>query len=224
MMSAEQYNDLAQAVGRLGSTLVVDPAGYSEAHYLPYAYQSLWPDTAESVWMEGDEIEEAWLLYQRFRDGDAIIKDWVKSAKHRWREACFLPARTDRDRFAEIFRAFRQARGHHFNRGVVLRRFLPLKSVGIDMRGFPLVEEFRLFFFQGTLLALPEVEGVDGVLAELPRWEAVARKFKSPFLTIDVARLDSGGWIIVEAGDGGVSGLPLSIDPESFYAAIRKRT
>ena len=41
--------------------------------------------------------------------------------------------------------------------------------------------------------------------------ESVARRFASPFLTLDVARDDEGGWIVVESGDGGVSGLPLSL-------------
>jgi hypothetical protein len=224
MMSGEQHEALASAITRHGAQLVVNSADYTEAHYLPHAYRHLWPDTAESIWMKGDDKNEAWSLYQKFRDTDALIKDWVKSAKHRWKDACFLPAGTDRARFSEIFHAFRQARGHLFNRGVVFRRYVPLATHGTDMRGFPLVEEFRLFFFQGALIAMPDADGADEVQQQLPRWTEIAKKFRSPFVTIDVAKLDSGNWIVVEAGDGGVSGLPLSIDPEAFYQALARET
>jgi hypothetical protein len=142
MMSGEQHEALASAITRQGAQLV-NSADYAEAHYLPYSYGHLWPDTAESIWMEGDDENEAWNLYQKFRDANALIKDWVKSAKHRWKAACFFPAGTERARFAGSFQTFRQAHGHLFNRGVVFRRFVPLASKGADMRGFPLVEEFR---------------------------------------------------------------------------------
>jgi hypothetical protein len=224
MMSGEQHEALAAAITRQGAQLVVNSPGYAEAHYLPYSYGHLWPETAESIWMEGDDETEAWNLYQKLTDTNALIKDWVKSAKHRWKDACFIPAGTDRARFSEIFQAFRQARGHLFNRGVVFRRYVPLATHGTDMRGFPLVEEFRLFFFRGALIAMPDADGTDEVKRQLPRWTAIAKKFSSPFVTIDVAKLDSANWIVVEAGDGGVSGLPLSIDPAAFYQALARET
>lgn len=225
MVGGETYASLHEALVARGFSPLTSPAAYAGAHYLPLAYAHLDGHTPESSWIEGDDPEAAWGLYNAgFRaQGDAIIKDWVKSAKHRWREACFLPAGSSREDFGRIFAAFRAARGGLFERGVVLRRFVPLASRGSDMRGFPLVEEHRLFFLGGELVARPYCPGLPDPCAEpaeRERWTMLARRFASPFLTLDVARLETGGWTVVEAGDGQVSGLPLAIEPPLFYASL----
>ena len=56
------------------------------------------------------------------------------------------------------------------------------------------------------------------------RWKRIANRFKSPFITIDVAFLTDGSWKIVEVGDGGVSGLPTGLDPERFYVSLWNHT
>ena len=42
----------------------------------------------------------------------------------------------------------------------------------------------------------------------------------SPFYTIDYAEMDDGSWIIIETGDGQVSGLSEGQDYEAFYRAL----
>jgi hypothetical protein len=37
---------------------------------------------------------------------------------------------------------------------------------------------------------------------------------------MDVAMLEDGRWVVVEVNDGGVSGLPASIDPRELFAAL----
>jgi hypothetical protein len=222
MLTGDEYALLCASAEEQGSRLLTSPAAYAEAHYLPLGYHHLHGETPESRWMQGDDPDAAWQLYLPFQDEDAIIKDWVKSAKHRWREACYLPGGTTRDRFREIYGNFRQARGHLFNRGVVIKRFVRLANRGEDMRGFPRVEEHRLFYFRGQLLAWPEGDHAPSPLVEIERWNGIAGRFASPFLTLDVALLEAGGWTVIEAGDGGVSGLPTSIDPASFYQKLWK--
>jgi len=46
-------------------------------------------------------------------------------------------------------------------------------------------------------------------------WEA-AQELGS----LDVAMLEDGRWVVVEVNDGGVSGLPASIDPRELFAAL----
>ena len=79
----------------------------------------------------------------------------MKSAKSRWKDACYIPASTTRERFGEMFGIFRQERGRLFNRGVVLREFLPLVERGSDILGLPVAEETRLSFWQGDCLVPP---------------------------------------------------------------------
>ena len=81
-----------------------------------------------------------------------------------------------------------------------------------------------MFFWQGELLtAAPSMPGSDP-LEHRTTWEVVARRFQNPFLSIDVAREQSGAWLIIEIGDGGVTGLPMSIEAEDFYRALAERT
>lgn len=42
----------------------------------------------------------------------------------------------------------------------------------------------------------------------------------SRFYTIDYAELKDGSWIIIETGDGSVSGIPPKQDPEEFYISL----
>jgi hypothetical protein len=39
---------------------------------------------------------------------------------------------------------------------------------------------------------------------------------------MDVARRRDGGWMIVEVGDGQVSGLPKESDADGFYEALAR--
>ena len=50
--------------------------------------------------------------YEQFGRPAGIVKDFVKSAKHRWNEVCFIPAATGRNRFNEILAAFIEAGGN----------------------------------------------------------------------------------------------------------------
>lgn len=219
MLTGEQYHFLYTQLLERGYCPQVSPSSYEEAHYLPLAYPHLEGHTSRSAWIEGDNPEQAWVLYQGFRTQDAIIKDWVKSAKTKWKDACFLPANTTRERFLEMFEIFRQDRGKLFNRGVVLREFLPIVERGSDVRGLPVIEETRLFFWKGKVVVPPQGRSPNP-MSEIARWEALANRFQSDFIAIDTVYLTDGTWKIVEVGDGGVSGLPITLEPERFYAAL----
>ena len=48
-----------------------------------------------------------------------------------------------------------------------------------------------------------------------------AAQIDSSFMTVDLAQLESGDWIIMEVGDGQVSGLQ-EYDPGSFYEQLHQ--
>ena len=50
----------------------------------------------------------------------------------------------------------------------------------------------------------------------------VAAAVRSRFFTMDVARRRDGDWMIVELGDGQVSGLPSEADAGRFYEALAR--
>lgn len=147
MIPGDRYAELFAALKSKGYEPQTSPEGYSEAHYIPGAYRWTEGDSPRTGWIEGDDPDQAWLLYQGFKSRDAIIKDWVKSAKSRWKDGCFIPAETTEQRFREIFQVFREERGKLFNRDVVLREFMPIVERSSDIRGLPIIEETRLFFW-----------------------------------------------------------------------------
>lgn len=220
MMSDSLYAALFTALTAKGYRPVTTPEQYAQAHYLPNAYPLLQGRTPESVWVEGKDVTSAWQKYEQLGRPSAIVKDFVKSAKHRWNEACFIPDGTEQNRFNEIMTAFFEARGNLFEKGIVLRRFHEFVKLADDIRGQPVHEEYRLFMWDGKLLAAtPAIRG-DGPFEQMSEWESIAQRFNNRFISMDIARQQDGSWLIVEVGDGGVSGLPSSIKPKTFYKEL----
>jgi ATP-grasp domain, R2K clade family 3 len=215
MLSDTHYAQMETALKDKGYDLLNSTNDYAEAHYLPNAYPKIADHTARTAWVEGNSIEDAWNLYQNqdFCKKEAIIKDYVKSAKYRWREACYIPAHCSRTDFERIFAAFLYEHGPLFEKGIILREFLPLLQKGEDMRGMPIHEEYRLFFLEQKLL-IPFPDPLPEWILELPR------RFASPFIALDIARGQDDNWWVIEAGDGGVSGLDMRLDMDAFYPAL----
>ncbi|MBC8138740.1 MAG: ATP-grasp domain-containing protein [Fibrella sp.] len=220
MLSGAEYATLYDLLQDRGFRLITDPKQYAQAHYLPNAYQHLAGVTPESVWTIGADLTTAWHLYQEWGRPSAIVKDYVKSAKHRWKEACFLPEGCERDHFESVLTALGEYRGPDFAGGFVLRRFVPLRIVGETSFGQPLHEEHRLFFMDGECLVHAPFAVASDFDDNIETWREIACRFESRFLSLDVARTESDEWTVVETGDGGVSGLPDGILPEFFYAAL----
>ncbi len=220
MLRDVDYVRLYDALVAKGYTPVTTPAAYDEAHYLPFAYPLLEAETAQTVWSDGDDLDAAWAAARLLGPGPLVVKDFVKSAKHRWREACFLPAGFDRPAFDAVCSALREDRGEHFAKGFVFRQYMPLRERGTSMLGAPVHDELRLFYWRGELLPLPAYDALPGGRPSLGRFDALARRFQSPFLTIDVALDGEDRWRVVESGDGGVSGVPPALDDADFYQAL----
>lgn len=219
MLTGEEYEALDEALGALGHELMTTPAQYEAAHYLPKWYPRLKGYTARSVWTESADASEAWVAAQALGPPPWILKDHVKSAKERWAEACFVPEGASRADFERICGALLEERGERFERGFVVRRFLPFKVRGQTPSG-PAHLEFRLFFGSGKLLAAESSHDFEVDVPDFSDFERLARKIEARFFAMDVAMLENGQWAVVELNDGGVSGLPASIDPRDLFAAL----
>ena len=85
-----------------------------------------------------------------FADSSLVVKDYVKSQKHYWQEACFIPAARDLPAVERVVRKFLELQGDDLNEGLVFREFVPLKVVGTHPKsGMPLAAEFRIFWLLG---------------------------------------------------------------------------
>jgi hypothetical protein len=218
MMSDALYSALFLALEGKGYRLLATPEEYCQAHYFPLAYPLLVGNTPETVWVEGKDLRGAWEKYQELGHPAAIVKDFVKSAKHRWKEACFIPEGTERGRFEQIVTACIQSRGTVFEKGIVLRRYHKFVKLGEDIRGQPVHEEYRLFMWRGSFLAGAPALHDKGPYGNLPHWEALARRFNNPFISMDIAGKSDGSWMIVEVGDGAFPVCRILLNHQPFIA------
>lgn len=223
MLSAEEYTGLYEAILSRGDSLVTPPAAFEETTYLPHYYPLIAERTPNSRWIWGEDLDEAWAVAQELGPPPWIIKDHVKSAKDAWAEACFVPAGADQATFRAIGQGLLDERGDRFARGIVIRTYVDLAPLPHPDPRQVRFDEHRLLFWQGALVAAAPYHDVRGELPDLDAFRDVGQRFSSALFSVDVARLNDGGWIIIELNDGSVIQLPEQMDIEGLYQKISDR-
>lgn len=89
MMKPEMYSDFYTLLEQKGIYLINTPEEYERYHTLPGWYDDFADETAQSVWETEGNVENA-LLKAKQLSGSYIVKDYVKSRKHEWYDACFI--------------------------------------------------------------------------------------------------------------------------------------
>ena len=62
--------------------------------------------------------------------GSYVVKDYVKSRKHEWYDACFIPDIKKEENAEKVIKNFIDRQGYDLIGGIVLREFVSLKSIG----------------------------------------------------------------------------------------------
>ncbi len=223
MMKPELYRTFYDKLEAKGIILINTPEEYERYHMLPGWYDDFKDDTSKSVWENQGTVDSA-LLLTRGLEGSYIVKDYVKSRKHEWYDACFINNIADKSNAERIIRNFVERQDSDLVGGVVLRHFEKLKPIGFhEKSGMPISEEYRVFAFAGRIMIIDDYWQADQKVSfsyEERLWiEAAVKKLKSNFVTMDLARREDGSLIIMELGDGQVSGLQ-QIKPTDFYRAF----
>ena len=226
MMSPNMYENFYNLLLEGGIQLINTPKEYAKYHLLPGWYKDFERCTPFSIWSESKNIQDALKLTDGL-EGVFIIKDYVKSRKHEWYDACFIKDIRDKENTERVINNFINRQGSNLEGGVVLRKFESLKSIGYHKdSGMPISEEYRIFVFKGEILISDnywsENEEVNISEDEYLWIESMASKIESNFMTIDLARKTDGKLIIMEMGDGQVSGLQ-QIDAYEFYGAFQNQ-
>lgn len=227
MVTPSQYTALYDTLLDKGIRLINDPAAYLFCHYLPASYAMIEPYTANSVWLKVSDdiaIDAIMELLKPFGSRPLIVKDYVKSQKHYWHEACFIPSASDRSKVEKVVRRFLELQGETLNEGLVFREFIEFEPLATHRKsGMPLTKEFRLFVLDGKPLYVSEYweEGdYQDLLPPLEAFQPIMGTILSRFFTMDIAKQKDGEWMIVELGDGQVAGLPPNTDVSTFYTAL----
>ncbi|MFF8967237.1 ATP-grasp domain-containing protein [Streptomyces globisporus] len=218
MVPSGRYGELETALGTRGCTLLTDAVGYRRAHEIPGWYEEFDGLTPRSVWCATvpgappPSAEELAGLAAPLGPGPGIVKDFVKSRKHEWHEACYVPELADRKQLASVVDRFVELQGDFLAGGLVLRAFEPFVAGG----------EARVWWVDGEAvlvtahpdtpdrLPVPELDSVREAVGRLGlRW-----------VTTDLALREDGVWRVVEVGDGQVSGLPGGAGTGGLFAAL----
>ena len=213
MLNADQYETFAQLLNQRDVVLRTDPSRYRKAHELPGWALTLQPVTAETVWTVGADLSAFEQACIRLERGPAVLRDYTKSLKHHWDEAMFIADVSDLPKARRTATRFLDLRGEDFAGGLVLRRFETF--VG---------PELRTWWIDGRLeLVTNHPDTADDAPAVVPKLQRVAplvAALELRFVTVDVTRHRDGTWWVIELGDGQVSDLPRSTDPERLLHAL----
>ncbi|MGW2277364.1 ATP-grasp domain-containing protein [Streptomyces sp. NPDC001770] len=219
MIPARRYAELERALADRGASLLTDAAAYRTAHELPGWYAVFDGLTPRSVWYPVSatapvpEDGAFWSALARpLGRGPGIVKDFVKSRKHEWHEACFVPELEDPEALSAVVGRMVALQGDFLAGGVVVRAYERFVPGG----------EARVWWVDGVpvmVTAHPDTPG-DRPVPELgPVGEAV-RRLGCRLVTTDLALREDGTWRVVEVGDGQVSGLPSGIGARPLLEAL----
>ena len=230
MLKPEQYEILYEQLRQRNLILINSPEEYKFCHYFPESYDVIKDHTPRSISLPFDETFSFENLLEKlivFGDKPLILKDYVKSRKHEWNEACFISSASNREEIEKVTARFIELQGEDLNKGLVFREFIQLKPLTDHSKsGMPLTKEFRLFFLKGELIFTSEYwEEGEYEETDLPEdlFSEIAKRVKSNFFTMDIAQKTDGEWLIVELGDAQVAGLPEKSDEKSFYKSLNSK-
>lgn len=229
MLTTVLYKKLYEGLLTKNIKLVNSPEEYNHTHYLPNSYDKIKAITPKSNWIKlenSTELISILKLASEFENKPIIIKDYVKSEKHNWEDACFIPNASDSEKVKSVVEKFLELRGKSLNEGIVFRTFEELEFLtNHSQSGMPLTKEFRIFFANKQIVSIFNYwdEGDYGDLKpNLDVFKEIAKNIESNFFTMDIAQKKNGNWIIMELGDGQVSGLPDNADVNTFYKNLNK--
>jgi len=214
MFKPEQYRIFYNELQQKNIHLITTPEEYEKMHLFPNVYEDLQEDTAQMIiFPEGTDVD---VEVVKSRMKRFMVKDYVKSVKGT-EFPRFFDENVTQEAFDQWMKIFYQYRGELYTGGICIKEFLDLKYYG------NYTNEFRVFYMNhevGTVCRNSH-QGDD---TEEPPGELIEKykRLGSPFYTIDLAELSDGTWRIVEAGDGGVSGLSDGQSAETFYRRLHQ--
>ena len=199
MLTPEQYSLLYNTLSDRGITLINSPYEYNACHLFPSVRDALGNHTPTSLCFEHGEDIDWDLVNSTFRR--FFIKDYVKSVKGHGFPDFFETPVTSEIMSAHIS-SFIELRGNLYTGGIVLKEYVDLMRYG------SFTNEYRAFYLFRELLSLCRNSNQPDSCATVPL-DFVKRfaDLPSNYYTVDFAELADGRWIVIETGDGQVSGL-----------------
>ncbi|MDO4806974.1 MAG: ATP-grasp domain-containing protein [Coriobacteriales bacterium] len=206
-----QYALFYGALYKRGFSPIVEPAAYAEFHMFPLAYghhDVLRKHSPRLLAFEGTKVDSDVVngIFDRF-----MVKEYVKSVKGTTFPSYFETP-VDQGQMDAYMKEFVSLRGGLFTGGIVCKEFVDLRRYG------DATNEWRAFNLRGRLLNVCRNSNQPKATPTPPEELVDAcADLGSPYYTVDFAELQDGRWVVVETGDGQVSGLAAAQDPVIYY-------
>jgi hypothetical protein len=215
MIPAAAYGALEAAVVAKGSSLITTAAQYASAHHLPGWIEIFKELTPATTFVPANATPDHIVAAATALGGTAfVVKDWVKSRKYEWDTAAFAPTI---ESLPGVVAEFIRLQEEFLVGEVVIRRFINLDKSQ---------PEIRVWWARGAVALVsphPDFSGasvpdIDDAFLERVRIAVV--ELGSPFVTTDLAMTSDGEWLVIEVGDGQVSGLPDSAGQDEIKSIL----
>lgn len=216
------YKEFEQDVEYVGGKLI---NSYNEHCYVA--------DLRNWYYDLGDFTPRTWFYLDQIpQQGPFVLKGQTNSRKHNWRTHMFAETKQDA---IEVFSNL-CADSYIGAQQIYVREYVPLKNFLTSFQGLPISEEYRFFVLDGEIVssAFYWSEHTDYIIEELgyrPDPNLVPKDFleevistvesKVRFFVVDIARTETGEWIVVELNDGQQSGLSDN-NPHVLYSNMAR--
>lgn len=198
MLSEDEYGKLERSVERKGAFLAITVEEYLRSHWLVNWFDVFKPLTFNTVELQDPsdraEIEHA---IQLLGCDKFFVKDYVKSGSGSVAESP--------DRLFSVIENFIHEKEDSLAGRILVREFKELKSDVAELRSWWVNGKLIHVSTHPNFLDKPEIPVNDKFLSLV---QNAVVQLGGLFITVDFALTESEEWVVVEVGNGQVSGLP----------------
>ena len=212
MMPDDKYNVFYDELKKYNIELINDYKEYRLMHIFPEAYEYIKDDTAKILTFPLHEKIDVNIIKKNFKK--FMVKDFVKSVKGSDFPKYF-DENISQDEFDKWMEKFYCYRGKLLTGGICIKEFLNLKYYGNR------TNEFRIFYANNEVVSVSRNSGQADFSNVVP--DTLVDKYRylnSNYYTVDFAELIDGKFVIVEVGDGQVSGLSDNQNYINYFRAL----
>ena len=215
MLTLEQYTRFYNELLKYNIKLINTPTEYRNTHYYPYSANILSKVAPKTIWFpKGQEID--WKIVRKTFNGKFIVKDYVKSVKG-FDFPDYLEVSMTDEELDKYVSKFIDYRGHLYQGGIVFKEYIELAKSRNK------THEFRAFYDgQQRLCVYNNSDNKEDFLPDNITKLYILSHLNSNFYTVDTARLTDGSYMVIEIGDGQVSGLPSEKEARMLYEKLKE--
>jgi hypothetical protein len=210
MLTVDDYRLLCNKAEVSGVPFLTSPEQYAAAHNINGWLDAMSDVTFPTILVPADSFENDILAAVAGLEGDSFfIKDYVKSRK----DDPELSVVHGRENLHDTIQRFVEAQEEWLVGGIAIRQFVPLAENRVEVRAWWRNGEWKAFTTHPDYADRTVPEVPQGLLKTVSDRLTALGVY---FVSADFAETANGDWVLIEIGDGQVSGFPGDIDDDTI--------